>query len=576
VAAVLQPASIRTEEDVVTVRRLARDIAAELGFDRNDQTRIATAVSEIARNAFRYAGGGAAEFRFLQDGSPELQIEVSDSGPGIRDLHRILNGTYKSQTGMGMGIVGARRLMDGFSLESEPGKGTRVTLTRSLNAGAARVPAAVPRIAKIPAAQPREILEELRHENQELMRVLEELRNRQQELAQLNAELEDTNRGVVALYAELDERAERLRHADQMKSRFLSHMSHEFRTPLTSILALSRLLLDQTDGQLTPEQSKQVGFIRRSAESLLEMVNDLLDLARVEAGKIVVRPTEFQVSNLFGALRSVLRPLRVNESVELVFEDAAGIPAMHTDESKVAQILRNFVSNALKFTESGEVRVTARISEDGDRVVFSVADTGIGISPENLDLIFQEFAQVQTPLQARFRGTGLGLPLSKGLAEVLGGSVRVESRPGSGSSFFAEIPVVFGAEPRRQGGPASAVDFLLIDDEEVSRYLLRQSLGAAAIAEASDGASGIEAARQLRPGAVLLDLRMPGMGGVEVLRALAADTATKSIPVIIMTAKALTSDERSELNEHATAVLSKELLSQPDAGARIRAVLAGR
>ena len=190
------------------------------------------------------------------------------------------------------------------------------------------------------------------------MRTLDELRQRQEELARLNRELEDTNRGVVALYAELDERADHLRRADEVKTRFLSNMTHEFRTPLNSILALTRLLLDRVDGELTPEQERQVYFIRKSAENLSELVNDLLDLAKVEAGKIVVRPAEFEVRNLFGALRGMLRPLLLNTSVNLVFEEPDGIPPLHTDEGKVSQILRNFISNALKFTEQGEVRVS--------------------------------------------------------------------------------------------------------------------------------------------------------------------------------------------------------------------------
>src|SRR6185369_11428464 len=156
-----------------------------------------------------------------------------------------------------------------------------------------------------------------------------------------NQELEDTNRGVVALYAELDERADHLRRADEIKTRFLSEMSHEFRTPLSSILALSGLLLDGADGDLTGEQEKQVGFIRKSAEGLLELVNDLLDLAKIEAGKIEVRPIEFAVPGLFSAVRGMLRPLLVGQTVSLVFEDAKEIPPLYGDENKVSQILRN-------------------------------------------------------------------------------------------------------------------------------------------------------------------------------------------------------------------------------------------
>src|SRR5262249_20502651 len=216
-------------------------------------------------------------------------------------------------------------------------------------------------------ARPREdALEEVRQQNQELLRTLGELQKRQTELRQLNRELEDTNRGVVALYAELDEKADYLRRASEMKSRFLSNMSHEFRTPLNSIQSLARLLLDRSDGDLMPEQEKQVSYIRKAAEDLTELVNDLLDLAKVEAGKVIVRPTEFEAGPLFGALRGMLRPLLThNASVALVFEEPVGVPTLNTDESKVSQILRNFISNALKFTERGEVRVSAVPGPDG-------------------------------------------------------------------------------------------------------------------------------------------------------------------------------------------------------------------
>ena len=189
---------------------------------------------------------------------------------------------------------------------------------------------------------------------------LQELERRRDELLHLNQELQDTNRGVVALYAELDERADHLRRADELKSRFLSNMTHEFRTPLNSILALTRLLLGQTDGRLTAEQQTQVQFIRKSAENLSELVNDLLDLARVAAGKTTLSPVEFTADSLFGALRGMLRPLLVGDAVALVFEECSDLPPLVTDEAKVSQILRNFISNALKFTPRGEVRVWAR------------------------------------------------------------------------------------------------------------------------------------------------------------------------------------------------------------------------
>jgi signal transduction histidine kinase len=285
----------------------------------------------------------------------------------------------------------------------------------------------------------------------------ERLRKRQDELERLNRELEDINRGMVTLYAELDEKAKELRHADEMKTRFLSNISHEFRTPLNSIFALSSLLIDRVDGELTAEQEKQVGFIRKAADSLLEMVNDLLDLAKVRAGKIEVHVVEFDAVNLFSALRGMLRSLLVNEAVTLVFEDPEGLPTLYTDEGKVSQILRNFITNALKFTELGEVRVTARYDEDSGAVTFSVSDTGVGIAREDQERIFEEFIQLASGAQSPFKGTGLGLPLCRKLAELLGGRIDLESEVGVGSKFSLTLPARYVTEDQAEGIEEPAV-----------------------------------------------------------------------------------------------------------------------
>src|SRR5215831_7267496 len=442
----LHRVAIRYERDVVLARQRARQIASLVGFDTQDQTRIATAVSEVARNAFEYARGGDVEFRLEGVTAPQpLVIEIKDRGPGIRDLAAVLEGRYRSRTGMGVGIVGARRLMDRFEITCPPGGGTTVVLTRMLPRKAGMFGReAIARLGADLARQaPSDPFDEIQRQNQELLSALDELERRQEELGALNRELEDTNRGVVALYAELDEKADHLRRADELKSRFLSNMTHEFRTPVNSIQALARILLDRTDGDLSPEQERQVTFISRAANSLSELVNDLLDLAKIEAGKIVIRPIHFDVGHLFGALRGMLKPLLVNESVALVFEDPQDIPPLYTDEAKVSQILRNFLSNALKFTVRGEVRVTARMVPGQNAIAISVADTGGGIAPEDHERVFQEFTQIESPLQRRVQGTGLGLPLCRKLAELLGGWVGVESELGVGSTFTAVIPVLY-------------------------------------------------------------------------------------------------------------------------------------
>ena len=698
--------TIKYERDVVLARQRARQIAGLLGFDPQDQTRIATAVSEIARNAFSYGRGGKVAFQVEGVTPPQvLVVRVTDEGPGIEDVRRILEGRYRSSTGMGLGIVGARRLMDQFDIESAPGRGTTVTLKKLLPRRAPLSGALdVGRIADELARQkPQDPVEEIQQQNQELLRALEELGKRQDELAALNQELEDTNRGVVALYAELDEKADHLRRADDLKSRFLSNMSHEFRTPVNSIQALARMLLERTDGDLGPEQERQVGFIRKAADALSELVNDLLDLAKVEAGKIVVRPVEFEVENLFGALRGMLRPLLVNESVALVFEEPEGLPPLQTDEAKVSQILRNFISNALKFTERGEVRVRAELANGGGAVAFSVVDTGIGIAPEDQDRVFQEFTQIDSPVQRKVKGTGLGLPLCRKLAELLGGAVSVDSTPGIGSTFTAVIPVAYapalGASPAwevdterlpvlvvedsadtvliydkflsgagfqvlpartlreareallavrpraivldimlrgedawtflvevkgrhetreipifvvstvdderkamalgadayclqpidrqrlvqtltRLTAPDSVKRVLVVDDEEISRYLLRQNLAGPhhVVSEASSGADAIRLARAERPDVICLDLVMPDMDGFEILQQLKTDPVTRDIPVVIVTSKHLEEAERRTLLQRASTILAKDAVSRERALSAVEEALrlAGR
>jgi signal transduction histidine kinase len=437
---------IRFEQDVVFARLRARQVAALLGFENQDQARIATAVSEIARNVFNYARVGRASFRVEGTTVPQLlAVEIADQGPGIANLKHVLSGHYRSETGMGLGLLGARRLMDWFKIESEPGRGTTVWLKKLLPAAAPLVtPRRIAEVAgELARPNPQNPFEEVKEHNRELIRATDELTSRQDELVSLNQELQDTSRGVLALYAELDEKADHLRRAHEMKSRFLSNMSHEFRTPLNSIMALARILQDRTDGPLTPEQEKQVGFIRKAAESLTDLVNDLLDLAKVEAGKVEIFPVEFTVADLFGTLRGMMRPLLVGDAVRLVFDDVTAIPTAFGDDGKVSQILRNFISNALKFTERGEIRVSAQHLPQTATLVFSVADTGIGIAPEDQERIFGDFQQVDHPIQKRVKGTGLGLPLARKLAELLQGSVSVRSSPGVGSTFSLEIPLAY-------------------------------------------------------------------------------------------------------------------------------------
>jgi signal transduction histidine kinase/CheY-like chemotaxis protein len=682
--------AIESEPDIIVARQRTRLVAELLGFDAQDQNRVTTAVSEIVRNALEYAGKGRIEYT-VREGQPQsLEITVTDKGKGIADLDAVLTGRHISTTGMGVGITGARRLMDDFHIISARGQGTSVVMSKRLSRRAPPVTAAImnkiaEQLSKRQMADP---IAEIRRQNQETLLQFNELQKRQEELEQLNQELSDTNRGVVALYAELEERADHLRRADQLKTRFLSNMSHEFRTPLNSILSLSRLLLSRVDGALSPEQERQVQFIRTGAETLTELVNNLLDLARVEAGKTVVTSKDFTVDDLFGALRGMLRPILVTDKVELVFEPDEPALSLRTDEAKVSQILRNFISNAIKFTEQGEIRVWAEHNRDDDTVTFHVRDTGLGVAPQDLGKIWEEFGQVENARQSRFKGTGLGLPLAKKFAVLLGGDASVVSEPGHGSTFSVTIPRVYdrsGAEPLAQWtldsaripvlvlednaadsfnierilehsryqplvartvaeaknalsqvtpaamifdvllegdeswrllieikqnerthhvpvvvvssseeerkarnfgadeylakpfdagvlvrtldeltGSASATRVLLVDDEEVSRYLIRQLLphGPFVLTEAASAEQALIVAQQSKPDLILLDLDMPGTDGFAFLQQLAEHPDLKTVPVVVATAMVITDAHRARLSR-AASIISKFDLSTP-------------
>ena len=570
---------IANDRDLVDARARAMAIAAELGFPLREQTQIATALSEIGRNALAHAGNGEIEFALEPEIAPRrLTMRVSDRGPGIADIGSAQIGIRRDPaSGRGMGLIAAQRLVDEFRIESAPGKGTSVEMAKDLPGRGG--------VAKDLARRAQQVAESVRTEdpihvvevqNRQLLTSLAAERERQDDLARLNQELEETNRGVVALYAELDEKAEYLRRASDLKSRFLSHMSHEFRTPLSSILALSRLLLDQTDGPLMAEQHKQVTYIRKSAESLLELINDLLDIAKVEAGKLSVNCTRFALGDLFGGLRGALRPLMTRDTVSIHFEQkGAASPELNTDEGKVAQILRNFIANAIRFTEEGSITVTSRYHDDRDLYEFTVQDTGIGIAPADQTMIFEEFSQVEGALQKETRGTGLGLPLSKQLAELLGGHIQLRSEVGKGSTFTLWIPRSLQTLTGPEEAPTEHRKILVVDDEDTFRYIIRQMLGSIdglKVSEARTGVEGIARARQERPDVIILDVLMPDRGGQEVLRILKADPEMRNIPVLVTTSLPLSERLLAELRD-ANTIMAKQNLSSESLRAALGQVI---
>jgi signal transduction histidine kinase/ActR/RegA family two-component response regulator len=570
---------IRTEDDVVRAHQTTRTVVAQLGFSLFEQTRIATAMSEIARNALVYASGGSVTFG-LDDIRESLTIIVLDRGPGIPDLEGVLAGETRSVTGMGLGIRGARRLMDSFAIESTT-SGTRVEMTKRVPRRAGKVDVA--RVGLMRSQLAGKLADD---PTQEIRRLQRDILERDARLVELAEELVETNRGVMALHAELEERSEYQRQAVELRTRLVSEMGHELRTPLHSISTISQFLIDRLDGALTDEQDKQVRIIHEVADGLTAYVNDLLDLARTDAGKASVHVARFTVEGLLKTLRRIMQPL-VPARVALGFTVEPGLPELVTDEHKVSQVLRNLVANALKFTDAG--RVDVRASGADDRVVFEVRDTGVGIAPEHHELIFREFAQVDGAVQPRMRGSGLGLPLSRRLAHLLGGSLTIASSSGAGSTFRLELPIhCAGAELERPVEPARPLlerrsredqddqgerealeaqpavgqpRILVIDDDVASRYVLRRWLGERyRVEEADSGVEGLRMA-QSQPDAIFLDVVMPDLTGFEVLEKLKADVLTQRIPIVVYTALVLGTSDRNRLAA-ASAILRKSTASR--------------
>ena len=519
---------VRDTAGVFAARQLGREVAAELGLERQDQVRVATALSEVGRELV--LAGQAASVVFLA-GPAELVIQVRHGGPPPREA-----------------LAAAARLMDRAT-----SAGPVVELAR------ARPPGGIPDLAaarrRLAGLLPMSALDELRRQNEDLIGALAQVQSQRAELQVLNAELEETNqgvmalygqlsqeleqtnRGVVALYAELEEKSERLREASEAKNRFWANVSHELRSPLNSIIGLGRLLTGP-GSELTADQRHQVELITGAGTGLLGLVNDLLDTAKAEAGQLQADPAVVQLPALLGRLRALLRPMTEDGPVSLVV-DAGEAPAeLLTDEIALTAILRNLLSNSLKYTDEGEVTLTVRA---GPRYVeFVVADTGIGIPADQIEHIFEEFFQVAG---VRRGGTGLGLPYARRLTELLGGQLGLTSQPGRGTTVTLRLP----------HGPAAVGVVLIADDDPAVRQLIRGLLAGMAgqVIEAADGEQALAAAQAGPVDLALVDLRMPGLDGYALLERLPA-----GIPAIIVS-----SSDPGELPRRASAVLRKDQLT---------------
>jgi hypothetical protein len=347
--------------------------------------------------------------------------------------------------------------------------------------------------------------------------------------------------GMMGLYHDITELLETRREAEAAnaaKSQFLASMSHELRTPLNAIIGYSEMLQEEAREEGHGALAADLQKIHGAGRHLLTLINDVLDLSKIEAGKMELYLETFEVRPVLETVATTIAPMMERNGNTLVLDADGPLGAMHSDLTRLRQILLNLLSNASKFTERGTITLSAR--RDGDAVVFAVRDTGIGMTPEQLGRLFEAFAQAEASTAAKYGGTGLGLAISRKFCEMMGGAIDVESTPAVGTTFTVRLPVEGpgerGAE-RGEQGAGTAGTVLVIDDDPAVRDLLARTLAKDGyrVLLADGGEEGLHAARATRPDVITLDVLMPGMDGWEVLAALQADAALRDVPVVMLT-----------------------------------------
>ncbi|WP_084714499.1 HAMP domain-containing protein [Streptacidiphilus rugosus] len=427
----------------------------------------------------------------------------------------------------------------------------------------------------------RRLTVELQSRQQELQRSNAELQEKAALLADRNSDIETKNLEIEQARQELEERAHQLSTASMYKSEFLANMSHELRTPLNSLLVLAQLLAQNPGGNLTDKQVGYATVIHSAGSDLLELINDILDLSKVEAGKLNVNPEPFALRPLLDSLESTFRPLTADKALEFRVSTGPDLPGeLVTDEQRLRQILRNLLSNAVKFTESGSVELRVEpVAADSlpeelagteHALAFQVTDTGIGIADEQLDSIFGAFQQADGTTSRRYGGTGLGLSISRQIARLLGGVIQARSTIGVGSTFTLLLPVRprqqhTEAEPSvppepapeeaRLGHDLDGRTALVVDDDERNVFALAGllELHGARVVHAGDGQEGVDVLRAREDiDVVLMDLMMPGLDGYAATRRIRSDPRFADLPIIAVTAKALPGDRDEILEAGAT------------------------
>ncbi|MEU6388081.1 hybrid sensor histidine kinase/response regulator [Streptomyces sp. NPDC046939] len=544
VAYELYATALEDQQSVLMMRRCLQAVCRAAGVRGSALVRMATVLSEAGQDLLGAEGlNGRLDLVAATGG---LRVEARLAWGGPRPLSRGV-------------AAAAERLLDTVTVAAD-GHGV-VFAQRTSAQGSPDETAAACRLA-LRTVDGVDLGEVLRLQNRNLLAALEESRSQQEELTRLNAELEETNSGVVAmyselareleetnsgvvaLYAELEDKSRQLREASESKTRFWANVSHELRSPVNSVIALTRLLLAPESDRLTDEQRQQITMISASGTTMLALVEELLDVAKAESGRLDPHWAPVDLRTLLHLLRGTMQGM-TRAGVTLRIADPHLPVQLISDEVILTRVLRNILSNALKFTENGEVdlEVAAERRDDADWFVLSVRDTGVGIPQDQVERVFEEFYQVRGQHQRGRAGTGLGLPYARRLTSILGGRLTLTSRPGHGTRVTVELPARppvtepaadAPAAPRPRHAFASAV---VIDDDPASLTALRPVLRelAAQHTEISDSRHAMDTIRRLRPDAVLIDLMMPAPDGYALLAALDADPATAHLPVVVLT-----------------------------------------
>jgi GAF domain-containing protein/CheY-like chemotaxis protein/anti-sigma regulatory factor (Ser/Thr protein kinase) len=354
----------------------------------------------------------------------------------------------------------------------------------------------------------------------------------------------------VRLFNEIQDKSREVEVANQHKSEFLANMSHELRTPLNAIIGVTEMLHEDAVDLKREDELEPLERVLRAAKHLLALINDILDLSKIEAGKMDIHLESFALAPLIEDVVQTIGTLAAKNGNELVVHCAADIGSMNADQTRIRQALLNLASNANKFTERGTVTIDARrVTEAGrEWVTLAVTDTGIGLTPEQMATLFQDFVQADASITRKYGGTGLGLAISRRFCQMMGGDITVVSEPGRGSTFTIRLPadagvvrpavtVRDGTASRPGAAPSAAPTILVVDDDQtvrdvIERFLAREGF---TVVTASGGQEGLRLARELHPAAITLDVMMPDLDGWTVLAAIKGDPALADIPVILMT-----------------------------------------